>query len=120
MDPYNLELVRMYLTVRHFYVTGTQLKTFARLGDRLAASILLAVDESHLSQPETANRVARAISSAFADEGGKTCPEDRLPFLSIYLLEKILVSLQDGEARRKVIETLVKLKDLAAKIRAEE
>ena len=119
IDPYQLAAVRSYLLRDFFMLTGTLLKTFGRLGDRLAASVLMCVDWAQLSDPEMAKRIAIALSAAFAESEGKSCRADRVPALSINLLERLLVEVRDPEPRRLVGEALVKLKDVAARMRSE-
>lgn len=119
-DPYELASVRRCFQPPTFSFTGWSLKALSRLGDRVGASYLMSVPEHSLYDSQACRAFARAAVLAFESSSSPVCPSDRIPYFTVFLLDRMLEKNQEPVVRRDVAEALVKLRDLAEKLRAEK
>lgn len=114
-DAYQVAVIHSYLKRSFFLLTGTLLKTFSRLGDRVAVSIMMCLDDKAINDPETARRIAVALDITFKEPTGFVCEIDAQPVFSIFYLERTLRLCSHQESRRLIEEQLTKLKERVAR-----
>jgi hypothetical protein len=107
----NLDLIRKYLDVPVFKVTGAHLKLFPHLGDSLAISILKVLYPSQTVDDLKLKKILTALSLAFEHRDVIISASDRVPAVSLCLLEALLArpySLEQKDSIRSVIARLRK------------
>ena len=102
VNQYFPEMLRAYVTLPEQGLTGQRIKQFCRMGDRIAVSAFLHLEESVLYSPETCRRLSKAISIAF-DVG---CGQGESPDFSIFLIKRMLTRVSDGGVRPELEKTL--------------
>lgn len=117
VDPYHSVTVIAFVTNPQPFITGSAMKIFSRMGDRLGSSIIANVEPGVLAEPEASRRIARALRLAFSALSDCQCAADRLPYISLYLLERVLEVCNDEQARLDINTTLAELRDLASRMR---
>ena len=108
LDIYHKAAVLRFLNTPVRLWTSFDMKRFHFLGDRVAATILTNVPEPQLFDPLTVQRILDILKLAFPSRvvDRRLCA---MPYLSIYLLRRILARVQDQECRDAIGATLDKL-----------
>lgn len=107
-DVYHESAVMWFLTRPGDFMTSFDMKRFEELGDRVAATILVKVPETQLFEPPMVSRILRVVSMAFPNRGNET-RLSAMPYLSLYLLRRMLAHLVDAESRTKIEDMIAKL-----------
>ncbi len=94
-DLYYESAVLSFIDRPVIVLTGPDFKRFSLLGDRVAATILMNVQEPRLFEPVVVERIERILAMAFPN-----FEDDRrlsaMPYLSIFLVRKLLSNVEVG------------------------
>ena len=107
-DPYELASIRRCFEAPSFSVTGWSLKSFARLGDKIAVSYLLSVPENAIYSISHCEAFARAAVWAFEHPEAASCDRDRTPYFTVFLLKRMLGRI-DPTAAQPIRDALARL-----------
>ncbi|SRR5229473_835906 len=98
-DFYNLDYIKQFLDVPGYRVHGVDLRVFSVMGDRIAAALLKAlypitqVDEGKLK------KILAAVSAAFGDLNSIDNYPDRIPAVTLCLLETLIARAKSSQQK---------------------
>jgi hypothetical protein len=104
-----VDFVKQYLDLPTAVITGTHVKVFAMLGDSVSVCIIKALYPSRGPDALRLTKILTAISTAFQYRNVAQNVTDRLPAVSLWLLETLLTgpySPEQKDSIRVVIERL--------------
>jgi hypothetical protein len=114
-DPYRLKEVRRYCELSVGFIDGRAMKHFWLLGDRAAASFIMVLGTLVPKDTVMCSRVCDGLQLAFGQLERITCAGDRIPTMSLFLLETILASSTDPSLRARLGSAIVWLRDIVTR-----
>jgi len=103
-------LIKHFLALPVFLLTGTDLKVFSQLGDRVADSIARIILIDDPMSDDMLQRVLLAVKASLKYTTDIARPIDRQPVRSIRLLEALLNATNSNQQRGSIAAVIHELK----------
>jgi len=109
-DSYCTEYLRSYLDRPHFRVNALDLRVFSLMGDRVAVNILRALTWSASIDPERLSKILVATTAAMEYPSSIQNEHDRIPAVTICLLESLISRTELEGERASIVSALQKIR----------
>jgi hypothetical protein len=103
---YSTTLVRGLLDTPDGIHTSWLEKRNVRLGDRAAVALLKLYTEQELLEPTRLARALKVIRVAFSSPCNTTISLDKIPKVTVFMLQDLQRQAKDEDAKRQILETI--------------
>ncbi|HVW84713.1 MAG TPA: hypothetical protein VHB50_08525 [Bryobacteraceae bacterium] len=94
--------VRMYLNRPGFHLTGTDLRVFSAMGDRVAASISAELNPAKLREQFFLQKVLAAVCASLECPDNVESKADRIPIATRALLRDLMADAGSNDERSRI------------------